>query len=487
MSVKTGLLVSPNTVLANALNRTLDFLRPKIAQLHPKAVEFLVGTQINGTPHLGTHLVQTCAFLLAQKTRRAFAVDTRVLFTALDNAPYEVILDPETHHSYQISYFHQLGEAEITKLVDKHYRRFFEALADQTDVDYEIMSYTSQQASSIFRSQFLQILKYGEEMRWFLSPSHGGLPLRLPCPKCNWAEKRAERTKLLDLSETQAIFKSFCFDHGEYELVVASDSEAYLDLNTIFRNVVKEAMFSFDGTTLSVVIKGGDWALGCQLVDWALSILPLDRKLWPIRLFAPQITTETGSKLSKSLIRKNEMSFPDINCEWVIDPSKWNGSFDDYVLALVWLVEQLLSDPKHFFRSYSYQELQRLMVNRPITSSDTPRKRAISIYRKYYDMIADGTKTIEVRVGYSSMKRIKPGTLLEFQCQRDACLTRVIAVREYKSFDEMMSVEDHVKINPHAGKEEQLKEIRKIFQPEKEKLGVLAIEIENCNSDEKRY
>ena len=41
--------------------------------------------------HLGTTLVQTAAFLLAKTARRESSIDTRVRFSALDNAPYEVV------------------------------------------------------------------------------------------------------------------------------------------------------------------------------------------------------------------------------------------------------------------------------------------------------------------------------------------------------------------------------------------------------------
>ena len=56
----------------------------------PTRIEFVVGTQINGAPHLGTNLVQTAAFLLAKIARREFSIDTVVRFGALDNAPYDL-------------------------------------------------------------------------------------------------------------------------------------------------------------------------------------------------------------------------------------------------------------------------------------------------------------------------------------------------------------------------------------------------------------
>jgi hypothetical protein len=73
---KPALLISPNSVLANALLRSVDLLRPRVLATRPTRIEFVVGTQINGAPHLGTNLVQTAAFLLAKIARREFSIDT---------------------------------------------------------------------------------------------------------------------------------------------------------------------------------------------------------------------------------------------------------------------------------------------------------------------------------------------------------------------------------------------------------------------------
>jgi len=79
-------IISPNNVLANAMLRSVDMVRPRLQAMGPDRVAFCVGTQINGAPHLGTALVQTAAFLLAKATKRTFNVDAVVRFGALDNA-----------------------------------------------------------------------------------------------------------------------------------------------------------------------------------------------------------------------------------------------------------------------------------------------------------------------------------------------------------------------------------------------------------------
>ena len=99
-------------------------------------------------------------------------------------------------------------------------------------------------------------------------------------------------------------------------------------------------------------------------------------------------------------------------------------------------------------------------------------------------MIASGEKTIEIRVGYSSMKRIQGDQLIRFMCQDDSCFRRVVRVSEYSSFEDLFAHEDPKKINPHATAEEQIKEVSKIFPPDKEALGVLAIEIKRVPEDD---
>ena len=471
-------LTSPNSVLANALLRTVDMIRPRVQTMRPARIEFVVGTQINGAPHLGTNLVQSAAFLLAQQARRTFRTDTAVRFSALDNAPHDITLDPETHHAYQQTYHHALGKNGVADLIDGYYRPFFDSLSDATDVEHTTETYTDQQATPAFRAEFLRTLEALEDLKWWLSPSTGVVHTRLPCPECGWAEKRAERTRLVRLDGDGAVFTAVCHDHGDYELCIDPVDGGYVDLATLYRNVVKERSFARDTTTLHVMLKGGDWAFGCQLVDGALHTLGTPPTAMPVRVFTPQVLSATGGKLSKSLIRASHAAGGPGVEPWMLDTTDWPGTTDQYVDALLWLVSHLLTDPKHFFRSFTAHELGRLMTSRPAHLATTKRARDMPIYKRYYDLIANGSKTIEVRVAYTSMQRIKPGDHIRFTCRGESTLTRVLRVARYTSFDDMFDHEAADAINPTVGRDEQLQAIRGIFPPEKEALGCLAIEIE---------
>lgn len=183
-------------------------------------------------------------------------------------------------------------------------------------------------------------------------------------------------------------------------------------------------------------MKGGDWAFGCQLVDGALGA---PARQMPIRVFTPQVLATTGAKLSKSLLREHDRGVLPADVEpWMLGTTAWPGTIDKYVDALVWLVAEFLGDPKHFFRSFTVKELGRLMTERPTQPSI--RAHEMGIYKRYFDLIASGRKTTEIRVNDSSRKNIKPGSLIRFRCQGEEVLTRVTHVARYANFDSMSCI-----------------------------------------------
>lgn len=227
------------------------------------------------------------------------------------------------------------------------------------------------------------------------------------------------------------------------------------------------------------MMKGGDWTFGCQLVDGALNALATPAGQMPIRIFTPQVLAHTGAKLSKSLLREQGKGVLPADVEpWMLDTTAWPESVDNYVDALVWLVGELLTDPKHFFRSFTVKELGRLMSARPAELHTRPRAHEMGIYRRYFDLIASGRKTTEIRVNDSSRRKIKEGSLIRFRCREEEVLTRVTRIARYASFEEMFDHESVASVNPTATREEQLANVRQIYPPERETLGVLAIGIE---------
>jgi ASC-1-like (ASCH) protein len=129
---------------------------------------------------------------------------------------------------------------------------------------------------------------------------------------------------------------------------------------------------------------------------------------------------------------------------------------------MIWLVGQMLADPKHFYRSYTTAELDRIMTTRPATTTGV-RAREMNLYRRYFDLVASGVKTIEVRVQYPNLRSLKAGDHIRFICGRDDALTKVKRVTRYASFEEMLDTEGPEKVNPTSPRAQQLANIRRIY------------------------
>lgn len=355
---------SPNTVLANSLDHALHILRPRIKINKPEEIIFSVGTQINGIPHIGTYIVQCASFILARETRKMYGIDTSVEFGALDNAPHDIVKSA-SGYVYQRNYYHALSQEALRRLIETYYTSFFGGLQELTEVPYTSIAYSETQHSPDFRRVFLKTLESAEMLRWCVSPSQGNLRIRIPCPKCHYAEKYSERTKLLHCDEHAARFRCMCLKHGVYDAIITADGkdDVYLDLNTVYRNVVKEAVCSERSGKLYVMVKGGDWVFSTQMVDWALGVLGYSAIQTPMRIFTPQVVTETGAKLSKSLIREGDVTLEEVP-EWILDMGKFAENNPDYIEYVIWLVEQFLSHPRHMYRSYTYQEVIRILKSR---------------------------------------------------------------------------------------------------------------------------
>ncbi|UXY33050.1 hypothetical protein [Streptomyces sp. HUAS TT20] len=356
--------VSPNTVLANALHRAEDILTPRILATSPERIVLVVGAQINGAPHIGTSLVQSLAFAMAARLRDRLVLPIEVLFNALDNAPYELATDPATGNRYQRAYAQVLGEHALGDLVSALYQPLFTVLSRRLGVPHRVETYTEQQAGEHFRRTWLRLVPRLDAARWCLAPSTGTPHLRIPCPHpgCGWAEKHAERTRVRLTNRESAQVAAICLHHGPYRATITPTEGSYLDLATLYRNMVKELALSSLRGTLHVMVKGGDWVFGSYLVDEALQAVGLTCGQLPARLFCPQVVTETGAKLSKSLIREGHAPLPEGAADWMLDTRQWPGTVAEYADRLLTMTDTLLSDPRHFFRSYSAAEIGRMMT-----------------------------------------------------------------------------------------------------------------------------
>ncbi|MGI5437710.1 ASCH domain-containing protein [Streptomyces shenzhenensis] len=110
----------------------------------------------------------------------------------------------------------------------------------------------------------------------------------------------------------------------------------------------------------------------------------------------------------------------------------------------------------------------------------TARVRELNLYRQYFELVAAGTKTIEVRVKYPHLADLAAGDIVRFRVKgtEETCDVKVRRVTEYPDFESLLDGEGPANVNPSATREQQLTNIRAIYSPEKEALGALAVEIE---------
>ena len=101
--------------------------------------------------------------------------------------------------------------------------------------------------------------------------------------------------------------------------------------------------------------------------------------------------------------------------------------------------------------------------------------RTLWIRDEYLHEILRGAKTVEVRVGYPNIVRLRPGDELRLN---DRYLVRIRRIARYPGFEALLAAEDPQTIAPHLSAEELLAALRAIYPAENEALGAVALELE---------
>jgi ASC-1-like (ASCH) protein len=104
--------------------------------------------------------------------------------------------------------------------------------------------------------------------------------------------------------------------------------------------------------------------------------------------------------------------------------------------------------------------------------------RIMRIKRPYFDAIMEGRKTLEVRVGYDSIKRYRVGDKIRLETSQISGVVQIKQIRTYTSFGEMIRSETWRKIMPDVHDQDlALRKIREIYPPHKEALGIYVFEL----------
>jgi ASC-1-like (ASCH) protein len=101
--------------------------------------------------------------------------------------------------------------------------------------------------------------------------------------------------------------------------------------------------------------------------------------------------------------------------------------------------------------------------------------KTLWIMDEFLEQILAGKKSIEVRVGYSNIIRLKVGDSLLLNEEHHY---RIRRIGRYADFESLLAHEDSVAVAPGIPATELLARMRAIYPPEKEALGAVALEIE---------
>jgi ASC-1-like (ASCH) protein/ribosomal protein S18 acetylase RimI-like enzyme len=104
--------------------------------------------------------------------------------------------------------------------------------------------------------------------------------------------------------------------------------------------------------------------------------------------------------------------------------------------------------------------------------------RNMRVKPRFLNQILSGKKTLEVRIGYDTINKIQKGERINLENHIDSRVVQVRDIRRYKTFEEMLAVEPYNRIVPDSkSAQDVLFLLRQIYKPEKEKLGVVVLEL----------
>ena len=103
------------------------------------------------------------------------------------------------------------------------------------------------------------------------------------------------------------------------------------------------------------------------------------------------------------------------------------------------------------------------------------RTKTLWVKDEYLQLILAGRKSVEVRVGYSNVVRLKRGDRLLLNGRHAFIIKRIV---RYASFEELLAQEDAERIAPGLSADQLLRRLSAIYPEDKAALGIVALEIE---------
>lgn len=104
--------------------------------------------------------------------------------------------------------------------------------------------------------------------------------------------------------------------------------------------------------------------------------------------------------------------------------------------------------------------------------------RSMRVKQRYLNLIKNGQKTLEVRVGYPGIRTIQHGECIKLASRTETIVVRVKDIRNYSTLDSMLNKEDTNLIAPCLTKAQVSRLLKEIYPRHLEKLGVFVLEIQ---------
>tara|TARA_Y100000310_G_scaffold343257_1_gene450021 strand:+ start:861 stop:1955 length:1095 start_codon:yes stop_codon:yes gene_type:complete len=353
-------ILYPPTIIGHITDHIADLFRHRVKGKDMIKVGY--GCQLNGQPHLGTAISLMSTYALAEHLQEKLELPAEVVFGALENGP------GEKREVDGILYQRMLCDIYegSRSLADIHLDTFTSLLSELSGfsgVPHSIEMYKDLQAKPRARETLLELIAREKEFVPLLNPSDDRLRVRFKCPSCSYEEKHSRTLKILEHKPNDRIrFQSRCFDHGNYQITLSRDSGDFIDVNTMVRNVMKEAVLSEesrDQNYFPLVVKGADWMHAVVLVSNALELLGYSFLERPSRIATPMIEDWSGAKFSKSVYIKSG-TYESLPQEFV-SLSRFVQKFGQEGFKDLWShVSSWVKDPKKFYRNYSLDYLREV-------------------------------------------------------------------------------------------------------------------------------
>lgn len=105
--------------------------------------------------------------------------------------------------------------------------------------------------------------------------------------------------------------------------------------------------------------------------------------------------------------------------------------------------------------------------------------KTLRFKRKYFELIQSKRKDLECRLNYPNLRTIKRGDKIKLFCENSSFVVKVIEMRFYKNFEDMLSKEGTERLIPGMNYQEALREYETIYPKSRVSKfgGLLVLEI----------